>query len=177
MLMLQIDCSIVCEVMDMSFSLFFFFRVDPEENEVLDGLLDVELEIKNSASKLAENIDEKFNELTISVNHIKANVLQVVQQIDGLAEVKEKVSQVSKSLSIASSLRDALACRMCTNIPNSVLVITACCGQVAGCGPCIQTYLNDNDSCLLCKANMFAGKLVFLRGLSEVLAKLTNAAT
>ncbi|XDV11431.1 hypothetical protein PO909_000373 [Leuciscus waleckii] len=150
-------------------------RVDPEENEVLDGLLDVELEIKNSASKLAENIDEKFNELTISVNHIKANVLQVVQQIDGLAEVKEKVSQVSKSLSIASSLRDALACRICTNIPNSVLVITACCGQVAGCGTCIQTYLNDNDSCLLCKANMFAGKLVFLRGLSEVLAKLTNA--
>jgi len=151
--------------------------VDPEENEVLDGLLDVELEIKNSASKLAESIDEKFYELTISVNHITANVLQVVQQIDGLAEVKEKVSQVSKSLSIASSLRDALACRMCTNIPNSVLVITACCGQVAGCGPCIQTYLKDNDSCLLCKANMFAGKLVFLRGLSEVLAKLTNAAT
>lgn len=104
MLMSQIDCSIVCEVMDMSFSLFCF-RMDPEENEVLDGLVDIELEIKNSASKLAENLDEKFNELAISVNHMKANVLQVVQQVDMLAEVKEKVTQVSKTLSIASSVR------------------------------------------------------------------------
>ncbi|XP_016349453.1 uncharacterized protein LOC107694299 [Sinocyclocheilus anshuiensis] len=152
-------------------------RVHSEENEVLDGLLDVELEIKNSASRLAENMDEKFSEPTISVAHIKANVLQVVQQIEVLAEMKEKISEVSRSLSVASSLRDAVACKMCTNMPNSVLVITACCGQVAGCGPCIQTHLNDNDSCLLCKANMFAGKLVFLRGLSEVLAKLTNEAT
>lgn len=151
--------------------------MDSEENEVLEGLQDVELEIKNSVSRLAENMDEKFSELTISVDHIKTNVLQVVQQVDVLAELKEKVAEVSKSLTIASSLRNALVCRMCTNIPSSVLVISACCGQVAGCGPCIQTYLNDNDSCLLCKANMFAGKLVFLRGLGEVLSLLTNEAT
>ncbi|KAL0154099.1 hypothetical protein M9458_050558, partial [Cirrhinus mrigala] len=88
--------------------------MDNEENEVLDGLDDVELEIKNSASRLAENMDEKFGELTIAVNHIKANVLQVVQQIDvsaevkeKVAEVKEKVADVSKSLSVTSTLRDA----------------------------------------------------------------------
>lgn len=150
--------------------------MDSEENEVLNSLLDIELEIKNFALRLDENMDEKFYELTISVNHIKANVLQVVQQIEVLA-VMENISEVSKSLSVASSLRDALACKMCTNMPNSVLVITACYWQVAGCEPCIQTYLNDNDSCLLCKANMFPGKLVFLRGLNEVLAKLMNAAT
>ncbi|XP_073726200.1 uncharacterized protein [Misgurnus anguillicaudatus] len=152
-------------------------RVESEENEVLEGLQGVELEIKNSVCRLAENMEEKFSELTITVNHINTNVLQLVQQIDVIGELKEKVAEVSKSLTIASSLRDALMCRMCTNIPSSVLVITACCGQVAGCGPCIQTYLNDNDSCLLCKANMFSGKLVFLRGLGEVLSKLSSEAT
>lgn len=80
--LLQIDCSeMTCwYCLWSNGNVFHFFRVDPEENEVLDSLLDVELEVKNSASRLAENMDEKFSELTISVNHIKANVLQVVQQ-------------------------------------------------------------------------------------------------
>ncbi|XP_041959657.1 uncharacterized protein LOC121718633 [Alosa sapidissima] len=145
-------------------------RMDPEENEVLDGLQEVELEIKNATARVSENLDEKFSELRISVGHINANVLQVVQQCEVLEEVKEKVSEMSMSLQIASCLRQALTCRMCTTIPDTVLVVTVCCGQMAGCGPCVQTYLNENDTCLLCKAPMFASKLVFLRSLAEALA-------
>lgn len=151
-----------------------FFRMDPEENEVLDGLQEVELEIKNATARVSENLDEKFNELQISVGHINTNVLQMVQQCEVLQEVKEKVSEMSVTLEIASFLRQALTCRMCTAIPDTVLVVTVCCGQVAGCGPCVQTYANGNDTCLLCKTPMFASKLVFFRGLAEVLSKLNN---
>ncbi|CAM4574452.1 unnamed protein product [Leuciscus chuanchicus] len=114
-------------------------RVEAEESEVLESLQEVELEIKNAAARITEQVDEQCSELNIVVKQVK----------------------------IMSSLKEALSCRMCTSIPSTTIVVSACCGQVAGCGECVQTYLNGNDACFFCKTAGFSSKLVFLRGLIE----------
>lgn len=139
---------------------------------MLESLQGVELEIKKSSARVSEEVDEKFEELSISLSSINASLLQVMQQCEILDEVKEKVCELSQSSVINTCLRQAVACKICTNIPTTLLAITACCGQVAGCGPCMQTYLNDNDTCVLCQMPMFASKLVFVRFLDDVLALL-----
>lgn len=136
---------------------------------MLNGLLEVELEMKNSTAKLSEHLQEKSNELSVSVTQVHTQVAQVAQQCSVLNELKAKMSEIVLARNISACLRQTLACRMCTNIPATVVVVTACCGQVAGCGPCMQTYLKENDSCLFCKASAFATKLIFLKGFSEVL--------
>lgn len=139
---------------------------------MLESLQGVELEIKKSSARMSEEVDEKFEELSISLSSINASLLQVMQQCEILDEVKEKVCELSQSSVINTWLRQAVACKICTNLPTTLLAITACCGQVAGCGPCMQTYLNDNDTCVLCQMPMFASKLVFVRFLDDVLALL-----
>lgn len=146
--------------------------MDPENNDVLHTLQDVGVEIKKSSATVAEELSETFEELSMSVSRINGSLLQVMQHFEILDEVKENVSKLSKS-NVITSLREALACKICTSTPTTVLVITACCGEVAGCGPCMQRYLNNNDTCVICKMPMFASKLVFVRFLGEVLARLT----
>lgn len=139
---------------------------------MLNGLLEVELEIKNSTAKLSEHFQDKSNELSVSVTQVHTQVTQIAQQCSVLNEVKSKMSELALARNISACLRQTLACKLCTNIPATLVVVTACCAQVAGCGPCMQTYLKENDSCLFCKASAFSTKLIFLKGFSEVLDQL-----
>lgn len=55
------------------------------------------------------------------------------------------MSELALARNISACLRQTLACKLCTNIPATLVVVTACCAQVAGCGPCMQSYLKDNN--------------------------------
>lgn len=147
-------------------------RVIPGDNEVLESLEGVELEMGQSSARVAEEVDAKFEELSISLSSINGSLSQIIQQCEILDEVKEKLCELSVSGLINTCLRQAVACKVISSIPNTLLAITTCCGQVAGCSPCMQTYLNGNDTCILCQMPMFAGKLVFVRFLGDVLALL-----
>ena len=50
-----------------------------------------------------------------------------------------------------------------------------CCGQIVGCGKCIQEWLCEGDDlCILCKGSEFANNVTEVKGFDVVLSKLAG---
>lgn len=166
----------ICRLIALNYNehaITFRLEQDSEEDgELVNGLLELELEAKNSAGKLSEKIQEKFTELSVAISHMDKQVGQVANQWSILNEVKVGIAELVLTQQISACLKEALECKMCASTPVTLVVVTACCGQVAGCSSCMETYLKENDSCLFCKAGAFATKLIFLKGFSQILDDL-----
>ncbi|XP_076135704.1 uncharacterized protein LOC143118556 [Alosa pseudoharengus] len=129
----------------------------------------LKVELKGVESTISGMIEEKMTELAAVVNQAK------VTQVAILQNMQDAVQNLGAEATVTKCLKEAFICKICTNLPSTVVVVAACCGQIVGCGACVQTYLENNDDCLLCKSTMFGNKLVFLRGVSEILLKLSVA--
>ncbi|XP_062381043.1 uncharacterized protein LOC134069174 [Sardina pilchardus] len=126
----------------------------------------LKIELKRVESTISQFMEEKLSELASVVNQTK------ITQVAMLQSLQEEVHNLAADATVSQCLKEVFICKICTNMPTTVVVVAACCGQILGCGGCIQTYLEENDDCMLCKSPTFGNKLVFLRGVSELLLKL-----
>ena len=73
---------------------------------------------------------------------------------------------------IITQLKSVLTCKICHQFIQGDVAFLQCCSQIAGCGQCVETWFEENDTCPLCRDTNGAEKVIPFRGLDDLLNKM-----
>ena len=133
--------------------------------------VNTKLEIQTMKDNLRDSIGDQTDELMGAISQIKVSLANAGRKLDNL---DERVSDVTNETYVTSALREILRCKVCTQVPENTIILAACCGQIVGCGECVQKYIAENECCILCKNESAIDKLVELKGFQMLLDKFQS---
>ncbi|VDI11143.1 Hypothetical predicted protein [Mytilus galloprovincialis] len=140
--------------------------------DLLESLeVNTKIEVQNMRDNIKDTIGDQTEEILDSITQIKTCLANTTRKLESL---DERVSDVKIENYVTSALRETLRCKVCTEIPESTIIVVACCGQVLGCGACVQKCIAENEFCILCKNESVVDKIVELKGFQMVLDKFQS---
>ena len=71
--------------------------------------------------------------------------------MSNIDQMRDQLSDVKEDSNIGQALRQAIKCKICTNIPPGNIIVGVCCGQVIGCTLCVDEWAKQESSCMLCR--------------------------
>ncbi|CAC5385875.1 unnamed protein product [Mytilus coruscus] len=129
------------------------------------------IEVQSMRDNLKDTIGDQTEEIMDSITQMKTSLANASRKLENL---DERVSDVKNETYVTSALREILKCKVCTEVPENTIIVVACCGQVLGCGACVQKCIAENDFCILCKNESVVDKIVELKGFQMVLDKFQS---
>ena len=94
------------------------------------------------------------------------------QEIQDLRSAQAESERAAEGGKIIQKLRNLLKCKVCHHVArDGGIAFAQCCGQIVGCGPYVQAWYNENDTCLLYRNAEGAEKTIPFRELDEILPK------
>ena len=143
--------------------------------EMVDNMeINIKLEVQATKDALKSEIQDANNIVSTMLTQMKSSLQLASRKLDVLDNLTEKVSDVKEENYVASSLREILKCKVCTQVPFNTVIIGSCCGQILGCGNCIQKCASENSECILCKAKDFIQHIIELKGFQPILDKFQD---
>ncbi|CAG2185118.1 unnamed protein product [Mytilus edulis] len=133
--------------------------------------VNTKIEVQNMRDNLKDTIGDQKEEITDSITQMKTCLANTTRKLESL---DERVSDVKNETYVTSALREILRCKVCTEIPENTIIVVACCGQVLGCGACVQKCISENEFCILCKNESVVDRIVELKGFQMVLDKFQS---
>ena len=108
--------------------------------------------------------------IEVVANDVKKG-MQPLQGIENAVEaVQEKVSDVTANVCMTTAIRDFLKCHYCQQTIKENVVIDGQCGQIIGCGSCVERGMDASDRCPLCNSEAFL--VVRVKGMDNILQLL-----
>jgi len=134
-------------------------------DEILQKCSDNNLNMEDKCIDLAAQLDVEFNS---SRDLFQREV----------KEIKEMFTDIKSENEVLMIVKECLTCKIChINIPKEgELMFAKCCCQVLGCSNCVARWLEEEDTCPLCRGDDGAQNMVSFHGLDEVLKKLKSLA-
>ena len=120
---------------------------------------------------LETNMDRAFNEVKGSLESLQEAAMTVDNKLEVMLTMQEKLADIGSKNIFRKELSDIFQCKFCTELSKPAIV-SMCCGQVVGCGQCVQHWLSEHDTCILCKADNFLNKQTHMKCFDELLIKL-----
>ena len=144
--------------------------ISNNQTDILKAIKDSDDSQKNTVvnfNNLHESIDTFANEITSGLSQFKNSVQGDLMAI---SELKSMVADGFKTDEVVKEARELITCKLCTQVPNpGELLVSGCCGQILGCGPCINRWLTEDANCHLCRKPPQAFPF---RGLDNLIMKL-----
>ena len=143
-------------------------------SQKMQELHDGHQEIKGSLGKMEEALKSAGMANENNQEDMRQKLVQINAKLVTIDIIAEKVTDVTSNSFISSAIREVIRCKVCSNIPKDRLIASGCCGQILGCGICIQECIHQKDMCILCNHEGMAECIVELKCFTDILSKLDS---